>query len=129
MLWMCPPSFSTRMPAVCPAWRVSSTTLPTAAMEASASPRKPSVSTRDNSSAVRNLLVAWRSKASTKSSGEMPEPLSTTWKEARPPSLMSTVMLVAPASMLFSTNSLMAAAGRSTTSPAAIWPMTSFDSL
>ena len=38
---------------------------------------------------------------------------------------MSTVMAVAPASMLFSTNSLMAAAGRSTTSPAAIWPMTS----
>ena len=42
-----------------------------------------------------------------------------------PPSRISTVTALAPASRLFSTNSLMAAEGRSTTSPAAILPMTS----
>jgi hypothetical protein len=38
-----------------------------------------------------------------------------------PPNSIAIVMRVAPASTLFSTSSLTTAAGRSTTSPAAIW--------
>ncbi len=46
------------------AWRVSSVTWETEAMEASASPRKPSVWMCSRSSALSSLLVAWRSNAS-----------------------------------------------------------------
>src|SRR5437764_11424343 len=50
----------------------------------------------------------------------MPPPSSLTWIRLLPPSCNSTSMRVAPASMLFSTSSLTAAAGRSITSPAAM---------
>ena len=46
-----------------------------------------------------------------------------------PPPRSSTVMWVAPASMAFSTSSFTTEAGRSTTSPAAIFPISSEDSL
>src|SRR5580693_8723702 len=50
----------------------------------------------------------------------MPPPSSETWIRLLPPSCSSTSIRLAPASMLFSTSSLTAAAGRSITSPAAI---------
>ena len=46
-----------------------------------------------------------------------------------PAFLISTVICVAPASRLFSTSSLIAALGRSTTSPAAIFPIRSAGSI
>ena len=55
-----------------------------------------------------------------KSSGPMPQPSSLTRIKVLPPCAISTVIRRAPASIAFSTNSLTAEAGRSTTSPAAI---------
>src|SRR5690554_6938155 len=51
----------------------------------------------------------------------MPEPLSRTRISLTPPASTSTSSCAAPASRLFSSSSLMTEAGRSTTSPAAIW--------
>ena len=67
------------------------------------------------------LLVAWRWSASSMSSEWMPLPLSLTRIRRIPPPASSTSIAVAPASILFSTISFRALAGRSTTSPAAIW--------
>ena len=67
-----------------------------------------------------SLLVAWRSRASLASSGDMPEPSSVTTIRAAPPPWTSTRTRRAPASTEFSTSSLTTEAGRSTTSPAAI---------
>ena len=92
----------------------------TEAMAARASPRKPMVEMAERSSAVRSLEVAWRRKAVRASSGAMPQPLSVTRRKVIPPSRISTVILVAPASTAFSSSSLTTLAGRSTTSPAAI---------
>jgi AGCS family alanine or glycine:cation symporter len=66
------------------------------------------------------LLVAWGKKAVLISSGDIPQPLSVTRIYEIPPFLISIIILVAPASTEFSTNSLITDAGRSTTSPAAI---------
>src|SRR5260221_5830970 len=51
----------------------------------------------------------------------MPAPSSTTRSRRAPPSTRSTATDCAPASRLFSISSFSADAGRSTTSPAAIW--------
>src|SRR3954471_21147799 len=51
----------------------------------------------------------------------MPLPSSETRRRRRPPASTSTSMRRAPASIEFSTNSFATDAGRSTTSPAAIW--------
>src|SRR5256885_4207318 len=93
----------------------------TAAIEASASPRKPMVDTVSRSARLAILLVACRVSASGSSSRAMPSPSSSIWMRRMPTS--SSVMLImrAPASMLFSTSSFSTEAGRSTTSPAAIW--------
>ena len=101
--------------------RVRSSTCATAAIEASASPRKPMVCRAKRSSAWRIFDVAWRSKAMRASVGDMPLPLSMTCIEVRPASITSTFIVVAPASMAFSTSSFMTDAGRCITSPAAIW--------
>jgi hypothetical protein len=66
------------------------------------------------------LDVAWRSSASAISSGAMPQPSSVTSIRDKPPSASETAIRVAPASIAFSTISLSAEAGRSTTSPAAM---------
>ena len=52
--------------------RVVSSTVATAAMLGSASPRKPSVPMRSRSASSRILLVAWRVNASVASSDDMP---------------------------------------------------------
>ncbi len=70
--------------------------------------------------AVRQLGVAWRSTARSRSSGVMPSPSSTTRMRLRPPPSITTSIRLAPASKAFSTSSFTAEAGRSTTSPAAM---------
>ena len=93
----------------------------TDAMAAKASPRKPMVATDSRSDSVAILLVAWRCKASVNSSGAMPMPSSSTTMARTPPALKRTLICVACASSALSTNSRTTEAGRSTTSPAAIW--------
>ena len=93
----------------------------TLAIDGSASPRNPSVRTCARSSKPAIFEVAWRSSASSASSWLMPEPLSRTSISFLPPFSRRTSMTVAPASMAFSTSSFTTEAGRSTTSPAAIW--------
>jgi hypothetical protein len=95
----------------------------TEAIDGSASPRKPSVATDSRSSSEAILLVAWRDTASGSSSGAMPPPSSRMRIRRTPPSSRSMSTRRAPASSAFSTSSLTTDAGRSTTSPAAIWLM------
>ena len=96
----------------------------TDAIAGSASPRKPNVAMPTSSAALVSLLVAWRSSASTASSRPIPMPSSLTCTSVLPPVSISTRTCRAPASMLFSTSSFTTDAGRSTTSPAAIWSAT-----
>ena len=93
----------------------------TEAMAASASPRKPIVATCSRSSSEPILLVAWRFSASGSSSAGMPMPSSSTTMARTPPADSRTLTCVAPASSALSTSSRTTEAGRSTTSPAAIW--------
>ena len=95
----------------------------TEAMLGSASPRKPSVRTDSRSSMRPILLVAWRASASGSSAAAMPAPSSRTRTSSAPPPSTSISIEREPASRLFSTSSLITDAGRSTTSPAAIWWM------
>jgi len=115
------PSPRTRQAASAPGVRDVSVRRDTEAMLGSASPRKPSEPTRSRSSRLAILLVAWRCRASASSAAAMPWPSSRTRMRASPPCSASTSMRRAPASRLFSISSLATAAGRSTTSPAAIW--------
>src|SRR3954465_1403072 len=101
--------------------RVRSVKCETDAMLGSASPRNPSVRIAPRSSARAILLVACRSIASRASSGSIPSPSSSTRISFLPPSSTAMLMRRAPASSAFSTSSLTTEAGRSTTSPAAIW--------
>ena len=107
------------------AGRVSSETWATEEILASASPRNPSVVRWSRSSALLILLVAWRWNNADVSSAAIPQPSSCTRISRRPPSRTSTRISPAPASRLFSISSLTTDAGRSTTSPAAIWFATS----
>ena len=93
----------------------------TAEILASASPRKPNESICSRSSSVDILLVACRDSASSSSCFAMPLPLSRSLMRLCPPFSISSSMRFAPASKLFSTSSFTTEAGRSTTSPAAIW--------
>jgi hypothetical protein len=92
----------------------------TDAMLGNASPRKPSVATRSRSSMHVSLLVACRDSASASSCAAMPLPSSRMRQRPTPPWAISISMRRAPASRLFSNNSLTTDAGRSITSPAAI---------
>src|SRR5690606_1393522 len=94
-------------------------------MLGSASPRNPSVCSRSRSSKDVSLDVACRWTAIGNSSRVMPTPLSDTRISLLPPSSISTEIRVAWASIAFSINSLTTETGRSTTSPAAIFPMVS----
>jgi hypothetical protein len=118
-----PPAARTHVPAPSASAVTISSSL-TEQIAGSASPRKPKLSTPTSSSAVRIFDVAWRASASTASSRGMPVPSSLTRTSARPPSSIVTSTLVAPASSAFSTSSFTTDAGRSTTSPAAIWSAT-----
>ncbi len=118
---MTPPSTRISVAASPSGVRVRSKKCETDAMEGRASPRKPRVVIAARSSARRILLVAWRAKASRASSAVIPSPSSSTRMDALPPSSTATFTRRAPASSAFSTSSLTTDAGRSTTSPAAIW--------
>jgi hypothetical protein len=115
------PSPSSSVPVGAPRTRVRIRTRPTAAMLGSASPRNPRLSTRARSPAEASLLVAWRRKARAASAGAMPTPSSVTEIHWAPPSEIATSTRVASASREFSTSSFTTEAGRSMTSPAAIW--------
>src|SRR4029453_6973551 len=104
--------------------RVTSRTVPAAAMLGSASPRKPSVVTPSSWSRVDSLLVPCRAKARSASSPSMPSPSSRTVMRSMPPPRRLTSTWRAPASSAFSTSSFTTDAGRSITSPAAICPCT-----
>ncbi len=116
-----PPLIFTRVPGPPPAGAVSNSNRETAAMDGNASPRKPSVRIARRSRSSPIFEVACRSMASIASSRTMPWPSSATRISVLPPARMSISMWVARASRAFSTSSLTADAGRSTTSPAAIW--------
>src|SRR5450830_1751807 len=92
---------------------------------ASASPLKPMVPTDSRSGRLLILLVAWRLRAIGSSSRRMPAPSSSTAISRTPPASSRTVTCVAPASSSLSTSSRTTEAGRSTTSPAAIWLISS----
>src|SRR6185312_90191 len=106
--------------------RVTIESFATAPIEGSASPRKPSVETEFRSS-PGSFDVAWRSTASLRSAGGMPEPSSLTRINRWPPPESTTSIRCAPASSAFSTSSFTTEAGRSTTSPAAMRLMTASD--
>src|SRR6267154_2709130 len=120
---MLPPSALSEKALPAPAVLLESATRATEATLASASPRKPSERTCSRSCREAILLVAWRANAIGKSSLGMPAPLSTTRICFTPPSTSATPISLAPASRLFSRSSFSTDAGRSTTSPAAIWLM------
>ena len=106
---------------VWPSVRDSTVISDTELMAAKASPRKPMVATDSKSSRLPILLVAWRFKATGSSSGAMPAPSSSTEIKRVPPANRRSVIWLAPASKALSSNSRTTEAGRSTTSPAAIW--------
>ena len=115
-----PPSITYRIPVKLSAVFVTSSICETAAMLERASPRKPKEETFIKPSMDLILLVEWRKNASLISSGAIPLPLSVMRIKEIPPSLISMVMAVAPASIAFSTSSFTTEEGRSITSPAAI---------
>ena len=115
------PSPRTCQPLSASGVREASSSRLTEAMLGRASPRKPRLTTRSRSSRSAILLVACRDSARVSSSRGMPRPSSRTRISRRPPCSMSIARLRAPASRLFSSSSLRTEAGRSTTSPAAIW--------
>ena len=118
-----PPSTRTSVPSGAP-WRaVRSTSRDTEAMAASASPRNPRVPMARRSSGRPELAGGVAADASSASSGDMPDPSSVTSMSRVPPPSMATRIERAPASSAFSPSSLTTEAGRSTTSPAAIWSM------
>ena len=112
---------SSRVACAAPALRLLRLRSDTDAIAASASPRKPIVATRSRSCSEPILLVAWRLSASASSCAGMPQPSSSTTMPRTPPAARRTPIWVAPASSALSTSSRTTAAGRSTTSPAAIW--------
>ncbi|MEY9720246.1 hypothetical protein ABIA22_002736 [Sinorhizobium fredii] len=116
-----PPATEIAAPSLAPAVRVVIDRRATDPIEGSASPRKPSV--RMSVSASSILEVQCRRMASSRSAGDMPLPLSAIRSSVLPPPAVATSILVAPASRAFSISSLAALAGRSMTSPAAIWLM------
>ena len=115
------PMWPIRQPWRASGVRLASVRSATDAIEASASPRKPRLATDSRSSSAAILLVACRVRASARSSLSMPWPLSVTAIRRVPPASSSTTSSVAPASIAFSSSSFRADAGRSMTSPAAIW--------
>ncbi len=115
----CPPLTATSNPDSASCGRDFSVSFDTEPIEGRASPRKPSARISCTSSV--SFDVQCRETASGNSFDGMPEPLSVTRSSVLPPPAVTTSIRVAPASMAFSTSSLITLAGRSITSPAAIW--------
>ena len=70
---------------------------------------------------LASFEVQWRATASSSSLSGMPAPSSMTRIRLKPPPEVAISTRDAPASSAFSTSSLTTLAGRSMTSPAAIW--------
>lgn len=115
-----PPSMTYFVPRSLSFVLVITSVLVTAAMLDNASPLNPNDAICDRSSTVSILLVECRRNALFTSSFGIPHPLSRILIKEIPPSLISTVTDVEPASMAFSTSSFTIEAGLSITSPAAI---------
>ena len=120
-----PPSTTISAPRAVPMAREAMRSRATEPIDGRASPRKPRLRTAARSSSEAILLVAWRCTARGSSAASMPRPSSRIRTSEIPPPSTSTSIRVAPASRLFSTSSLTSEAGRSTTSPAAIWSTSS----
>ncbi len=105
--------------ASAPATRLVMVRRPTAPRLGSASPRKPKLR-MSRRSEPSIFDVAWRASASGRSAAVIPQPSSLTRISRLPPPAIATSIRRAPASSAFSTSSLTAEAGRSTTSPAAM---------
>ena len=75
-----------------------------------------------NDAYARDASLKVRSTLAAKSAGVMPQPSSLMRIISLPPPSMSTRIWRAPASTAFSSSSFSTPAGRSITSPAAIWP-------
>ena len=112
---------SSRVACASCAVRLVSESSATEAVAANASPRNPIVATCSSSSRLPILLVAWRFSAKANSFAGMPQPSSSTTMARTPPACRRSVIWVAPASSALSTSSRTTEAGRSMTSPAAIW--------
>ena len=117
-----PSSTRSFRPIGAPTLRVRISSRDTEAIEGSASPRKPKVAICRRSPSG-SFDVACRSTARARSPSSSPCPSSTTRISRRPPASIVTSTDFARASSAFSTNSLIAAAGRSITSPAAMRSM------
>src|SRR3990172_9590172 len=116
-----PPSIATSWPASASCSRVRRVKRDTEAMEGRASPRKPREEMFERSLASKSLLVACLESASLASSADMPMPSSATRMRSFPLPSIAMAIDREPASSEFSTSSFTTEAGRSTTSPAAIW--------
>ena len=115
-----PPSISYLIPVILSEVFEIHSTIETAAILASASPRKPRLVRCSKSVILCILLVACLKNAFSISPAAIPQPLSVIRIISRPPFFISTVIAVDFASIAFSTSSLITAIGFSTTSPAAI---------
>ena len=117
-----PPSTSTRVPAPSSAGRGVE---PEAGhrRDGRAAPRRGSPSSRWRRAPPRRAASRWRGARARgpRRPRSIPQPSSATRTSASPPSSTSTATARAPASSAFSTSSFTTEAGRSTTSPAAIW--------
>ena len=120
ILFSSPPSIRYLTPVTASAVFVISSTCDTAAILESASPLNPREDTVIRSSAFLILLVVCFKKAFLTCGASIPEPLSVILIKLVPPSFISTVMAIAPASIEFSTSSFTTELGLSITSPAAI---------
>ena len=120
-----PATTTIRVAARSCARRVVTTSRDTLAIDGSASPRNPIVAIPQRSSTPRIFEVACAVSASRASAGLIPQPSSVTRTRLRPPAAVSIAIVRAPASSALSTSSLTTLAGRSITSPAAIWSITS----
>ena len=107
-----PPSMIYFVPNTSSLVFVISSTLATAEILDNASPRNPREDKCVRSSALRILLVEWRRNAFSTSCFAIPQPLSVIRIREIPPSSISTVTAVDPASIAFSTSSFTTEAGR-----------------
>ena len=102
-----------------PRTRLSRVSKETLAIDGKASPRNPKLVIRSRPSSD-SFEVACRSSARRISAGGIPQPSSVTSMSSSPPATSLIRIIADPASRAFSTSSLRALAGRSTTSPAAM---------
>jgi hypothetical protein len=117
---MRPPSMATRVAAFAPSVHVVSSTRATDAIEASASPRKPSVPIAARSSVFANLRGRVSFESEHRVVAHHAFAVVGDFKQTPATSLYLDRDARRPASIEFSTSSLATDAGRSTTSPAAI---------